>query len=68
MDLNNNIYPLSRSKYDYVSQVVFGGKKPTTEDLFNKLLSQYDEIKILTYQNNYLSSLIEEIRELKKED
>ena len=68
MDFKNNVYCFSQSKYDYASQVVFGGKKPTTEDLFNKLLEQYDEIKILTYQNNHLASLIEEIRQLKKED
>ena len=68
MDLKNNAYCFSQSRYDYVSQVVFGGKRPTTEDLFNKLLEQYDEIKILTCQNNHLASLIEEIRQLKKED
>ena len=68
MNLNNNAYSFSQSRYDYVSQVVFGGKRPTTEELFSKLLSQYDEIKILTYQNNHLASLIEEIRQLKKED
>ena len=38
MNLNNNAYSFSQSRYDYVSQVVFGGKRPTTEELLNIIL------------------------------
>lgn len=68
MQFKNNMFFLSQSRYDYISKVVFGGKEPTADDLLHKLLEQYDAIKILTYENNHLSSLIEELRQLKKED